>query len=405
MRLRRRPCGILALIVLAGVLASSGCGEAEGVATYRVEPRPFLHQVSAEGVLEAAKATPVAVPSEVRRSVRIAWLAPDGAVVEQGDLVARFDSSEMEELLEDGRSELASSDWRLEQRRVQGEARLAEIDTDKEVAALELDHARRYQKTKSPAYSRMEIIESEIDEGLAEHRKEHAETLQKVQRELEGTERELLEIQRRRARERIEQAEAGLSALEVRAPHAGLLSIQRDFRGGVFRPGDQVFRGQTLAQIPDLSRMEAEVFVLEADAGALELGQKARVVVESHPEKAWPARIERVDSVAKPRLRGSPVQYFGITLALEEADPEVMKPGARVRAVLELERRDEALVVPRQAVFTEAGETHVWLVNGRGFEARPVKVGSASLGLMVIEEGLQAGDRVALEPPPETRRS
>ena len=83
--------------------------------------------------------------------------------------------------------------------------------------------------------------------------------------------------------------------------------------------------------------MEAEVFVLEADAGGVAEGQAAGVIVEATPEVAHPAKVTRVEAVAKPRFRGSPVQYFGVVLAFDgsaEADGaarSVMKPGHRVR--------------------------------------------------------------------------
>ena len=52
--------------------------------------------------------------------------------------------------------------------------------------------------------------------------------------------------------------------------------------------------------------MQAEVYVLEADAGGLLPGQTATVTVESAPGVTCPARIARVDALAKPRILGSP---------------------------------------------------------------------------------------------------
>jgi HlyD family secretion protein len=152
-------------------------------------------------------------------------------------------------------------------------------------------------------------------------------------------------------------------------------------------------------EIPDLSAMEAEVFVLEADASGLEVGKPATVVVEAHPDNAYQATIRRVDAVAKTPVRGSPVQYFGVTLELAQTDPAVMKPGQRVRATLHLAELDDALVVPRQAVFHEDGESRVWVRNGDRFEPRRVETGAASMGLMVITAGLREGDVIALRSP------
>ncbi len=354
--------------------------------------------MTADGVLKAETTTPLTVPSQVRRTVRLAWLAEDGSLVEEGDLIARFDPTDMEERLEQGRSDLTSAGLEVDKSRVQSGVKATEIETQKQVADLELDHAQRFQKTDETVFSRHEIVESEIDETLAVERKQHAADSAKTQESLSRTQLELLAIKQRKARQAIEQAEDGLSALEVRAPHAGILTLNRDWRGEMPAAGAEMWRGQDIAEIPDLSTLEAEVFVLEADAGGLEAGKPATVVVEAEPEKVWAAEIKRVDAVAKPRFRGSPVQYFGVVLKLAE-QPEAIKPGQRVRATLVLDEVSDALVVPRQAVVQEDGEARVLVASGGGFEPRRIETGASSLGLVVVTAGLAEGDRVALAPP------
>ena len=73
-----------------------------------------------------------------------------------------------------------------------------------------------------------------------------------------------------------------------------------------------------------------------------------------------------------------------------------MKPGQRARAALMLDEQ-EALAVPRQAVFEKEGRQIVYL--GRNFEETAVKLGASSPGLVVVDEGLHEGDRIALRDP------
>ncbi len=386
-----RPGGILLLLLAA-------CSTPDADPTYRVERRAFVHKVTAEGNLKAETTTPLTVPTQVRRTVRLAWVADDGSLVEEGDLVARFDPTDMEERLEEGRSDLKSAGLEVDKSRVESGVKVTEIETKEQVADLELDHAKRFQKTDATVFSRHEIVESEIDETLAVERKQHAADSAKTQQSLSQTKLELLAIKQRKARLAIEQAEGGLSALEVRAPHAGILTLARR-NGEVPAAGAEMWRGQQIAEIPDLSVMEAEVFVLEADAGGLEAGKPATVIVEAEPETVYAAEIRRVEAVAKPRFRGSPVQYFGVVLALAESPSAVMKPGQRVRATLVLGEVEDALVVPRQAVVQQDGETRVFVASGGGFEPRAVATGAASLGLVVVTSGLAEGDLIALSPP------
>src|SRR4029077_11781601 len=104
-------------------------------------------------------------------------------------------------------------------------------------------------------------------------------------------------------------------------------------------------------------------------------------------------------SLAKPRLRGSPVQYFAVTLALDRTDPRVMKPGQRVQATLQLEEHRKALSVPRQAVFQNEGRTIVYRRKGNACARVEVKLGSWGAGRVVVESGVSAGDELALIDP------
>jgi len=187
----------------------------------------------------------------------------------------------------------------------------------------------------------------------------------------------------------------------VSAPHEGVLVLKRSWRGEPVRVGDTVWDNQMLAEIPDLARMQAEVYVLEADAGGLAPGKPATVTLESLPGVEHAASIARVDSLARPRFRGSPVQFFGVTLTLDRTDPDVMKPGQRVRALLRLDGRAQALTVPRQAVFERDGKTVVYRKGrgGAGFEPATVTLGPSGAGRVVIESGLAPGDVVALADP------
>jgi RND family efflux transporter MFP subunit len=206
-------------------------------------------------------------------------------------------------------------------------------------------------------------------------------------------------VQRRKVELAVERARHGLRMLEVRAPHDGLLLLARDRSGEPLQVGAQVWRGQPLAEIPDLSRMEAEVFVLEADAGGIAPGQTASVALGARPESRFAATVRRVDPVARPKDRGSPVQYFGVALALDAIAPELMKSGQRVEATVAVAALDDVLVVPRQAVVVEGGGPAVWVRRGRRFAAQAVTVGPQSAAQVVIESGLDEGDVVALARP------
>lgn len=403
---RRGALAIAVAAALAAVAAGAALGftplfDAGGAAvpTARAEVRDFVRRVAADGHLEAVRATPLTVPREVGGPVRIAWVADDGTRVAAGDPVVRFDPTDMEKALADAGDDFATAEVKTGKERAAIDSQVANLGRDAELAERELATAERFAKRDELIYSRAEIIESEIDGELAAERRDHALAAGTARRELGRTDLELLAIERRKADLKIDEARRGLAALAVTAPHDGIVALRSDWRGNPPRVGDTTWPGQPLAEIPDLAEMHAEVWVLEADAGGLAAGQRATLWVEAHPETAHPAVVERVDSLAKPRLRGSPVQYFAAVLKLAATDPATMKPGQSVRAVIEAEARPGAVVVPRQAVFERSGERVVYRRRGRGFAAVPVTVGPATAALAVVESGLEAGAEVALADP------
>lgn len=391
-----------ALVLAAATVPLFSWGGGASVPLYRVQREDFERRVVAEGHLSAVRATPLAPDPSVRSSLRIAWMVPDGSRVSAGDPVVRFDPSEMEKRLEEARAELTKTEIRIRKERLQSEAEIENLRRDEDLAELELETSQQFQKKDAELFSRQEIIEAEIDRNLAEHRKVHAGKKRESRRDLAQTEIQILEIERRQALEKIEEAEKRLASMEILAPHEGLVVYQRDFRGNLPRVGDQVYSGNPVAEIPDLSRMQAEVYVLEADAGGLAEGKPAQVRLEARPEVSYEAVVERLDALAKPRVRQSPVQYFSAILRLRRTDPERMKPGQRVRATLLLERVPDALVVPRQAVFERDGAKVVFRRGGDGFETVPVTLGAVGLGRVVVESGLSEGDVVALADPGES---
>jgi HlyD family secretion protein len=385
--------------VVAAVAAVAWFGRSPAVPTARVSRGPFVVRLACEGTLRAAKATPIGVPTEVDGPVKIGWIAADGSRVKAGDVVVRFDPTDFEVALQRGRSQHATSDLKISRAKAEAGAVRRGLELDAGMAAREVDNARTFAVRDAEIYSRFEIIDSEIDATLAAARQEHADAVRATKEQVAESDLALLGIERRKADLDITQAERGLAAIQVRTPHDGILVLQRDGWGNVPRVGDTVWRGYRFAEIPRLDRMEAEVFVLEADAGGLAVGQNAEIVLDARPGVTFAARVLQVDTLARPRLRGSPLQFFGAVLEIPRPDG-AMKPGERVRATLTLAERKSALVVPRQAVFQRDGRTVVYREKRwGGFEPRDVRLGATALGRVVVEAGLGEDDVVALADP------
>jgi multidrug resistance efflux pump len=387
---------------LAALLTSACAAKAEGpgdVPTIVVgEPATFVREVRAEGLLRAAQATPVVTPQDANGPMKIAWVAVDGVAVAEGDVVVRFDPSEMERRLADSKDDVTVDERQIGKVTIETTATKRRRDRSAKLSVHEADVARALRVDDETILSRNEIAENTIDLELAEAKVDHARGVQAVERQVASSQLELHQISRGHHEKSVAHAKQSLQQLEVTAPHAGILVLSRDWRGSTMRVGDTAWPGQQIAELPVITKLEAEVFVLEADAGDLAAGLTADVVIDAQPEMVWKAKIDRVDTLAQPKHPEVPVHYFGVKLALEQTDTARMRVGQRVRATIRIER-ENVIVVPRQAVFEDGGLTVVYRRGTTGFEPVEVELGAASAGRVVITKGLEPGEHIALRDP------
>jgi multidrug efflux pump subunit AcrA (membrane-fusion protein) len=114
---------ILGTVVAAAVALPRlrALGGDDDVPVYTVSRGDFVREIHADGNLKAADATLLGPPAENRRPLKIAWLAPDGSEVRDGDTVVRFDPTDLEEELRDGRHDRATTDSHITSKQVREE--------------------------------------------------------------------------------------------------------------------------------------------------------------------------------------------------------------------------------------------------------------------------------------------
>ncbi len=408
MTVRRKTvwgAGALALVMAfaIGALAWSGASRLLGgpdVALETVRREPFSRAVSADGVLQAVHVTPIVVPSDVRQMQKIAWVAPNGAAVKAGEPVILFDPYDAEKLLADGKSGQQSAERKIDKARASSQSNSGRLGVDRDLARDELTRAEERSHRDATVFTRNEIIESEIDRDLLGRKADASARKAQVSAQKGDAEIALEQIARQKAEITIRQAERGLSALRILAPHDGFFALERSWRGdNAFSVGATVWPGQKIGEIPDLSQLEAKIFILEADAGGLQAGCKAVVTIEGRPGFSAAGKVSRVDAIAKTREENVPTKYFETIVALDKTDPELMKPGQSVRARVTLEDIPDAIAVPRQAIFEKDDHRVVYRLESGHLVPVEVTIGRSGPARVVIEKGLEPGDRIALRDP------
>ena len=387
-----------ALVLLVGARLVRSL-DTDPVATFEVEPGPFVREVEARGTLKAVKATPLVVPPESGRPQKVAAIVKDGTAVKAGDTIVEFDPYDAKKEEADGQADLQAANARIDKARADGTKNERSLALDQDLAKEDLERAKTFTLTDEQLYSRQKIIESRLDRELATTKVDVSGKKLVASAALSSTERALGEIDAGKAKLKLTIAEKGLKSLRLLAPHDGLVVLERSWRGETTFVGDTLWPGQKIAELPDLTQLEAKVFVLEADGAGLKPGLSARLAIEGRPAEGYEATVAKVEPLAKTRDWQSPVKYFESVLSLARTDPSLMKPGQRVRAVVRLEEAQGVLAVPRGAVFEKDGKRIMYRREGASFVPVEVTIGRQSIARVVVDSGLRAGDRVALRDP------
>ncbi|MCB1876096.1 MAG: efflux RND transporter periplasmic adaptor subunit [Chromatiales bacterium] len=165
---------------------------------------------------------------------------------------------------------------------------------------------------------------------------------------------------------RIASAQADLESARIRL---GYTQVSADWRGGNDKrvvaeryvdEGETVAANAPLLRIVELDPITAVFFVTERDYARLRNGQQATLGTDAFPGETFAAQVERIAPVFRESTRQARVE-------LRVDNPNLrLKPGMFARATVMLERVEDAVIVPEQALALRDGRTGVFLLDATG---------------------------------------
>ena len=134
-------------------------------------------------------------------------------------------------------------------------------------------------------------------------------------------------------RAEVERSQKAMAELNVQAPRDGVILHQSNWQGEKFDVGSQVFRGQSVAQIPDVSTLIARVAIPETEIRMVTVGMAARVVVEGGSGQAIEGKVSELGRAVRSKSR---TQLVPVVDAVVSFDPkgQALKPGQPVRVAI-----------------------------------------------------------------------
>ena len=385
---------LVTLLLLTGVL---GC-EQRTLPTVAVERGNFVVEVPARGELAAVQSRTVSRPRDAAAQSAIVRLVPEGEVVQEGDFLVQFDTAEAERQLAQSEAQLENAQAKLAATRAQAASRLAEAQSQLLMQEFTHEQAKlRFEQMQYEAEARRR--EQELELRKAELSLEESRERIESQRAVDAANVRASEIEVEQARVQVERARDALADLSMTAPIGGLVvykTIWKSGGRGKVAVGDSPWPGQEILEIPDLTSMMARTKVDEVDVNRLRVGQPAMVTVDALDGLQLKGEVSRVATLAR-QERGETAKTFDVEILLTEHD-ERLRPGMTVRCRIEVERHDDALSVPLEAVFEREDRTVVWRMDG-GPTAVEVELGARSEDRVRIVAGVEEGDVVTLRDP------
>lgn len=188
-----------------------------------------------------------------------------------------------------------------------------------------------------------------------------------------------------------------LAKTEITAPIAGVVTRLDVEEGEMVVMGVQNQPGTILMTISDLSALNAEVKVAEADVLRLSMDNTATVTLDALAGKSYSGRVAEIGASALPQIgTQASAREFRVKVRLD-GDVASLRPGLTCDTEILVAERKNVLAVPLQAVVQRDGKSGVFVVNGDRAVFTPVTTGIIG-GLTIEVSGVDEGATIVSGP-------
>ncbi|ABA88072.1 efflux pump, RND family, membrane fusion protein [Syntrophotalea carbinolica DSM 2380] len=311
------------VLLLTGFFLFRGNGDSQGpqYLTEKVTEGKLVVKVTATGNLEPTNQ--VEVGSELSGTVDAVYVDDDDRVT-KGQLLAKLDLSKFEDAVAHSRAAVEVAEAELQQALATFEETHAKLDRYREVSRL--------SGGKVPSKTEMEAAEADVARAKADQENARAGIAE--------------------AKANLRSDETDLAKAHIRSPIDGVVLERAVDPGQAVAASLQAVTLFTLAE--DLSKMELEVDVDEADVGQVKAGLGASFSVDAWPDRNFEAVITRVGFNASDD--DGVISYPAV---LKVANDDLsLRPGMTATAVVTTLTHENALLVSNAALrFTPSEDT------------------------------------------------
>lgn len=323
----------------------------------------------------------------------------EGNYVKPGEIIARFDPTEALVKLKDAEAQLEISRSNRAKLAANHQSEMAQMESDLKGSELSFELSKlnlEQMKFEAEAKRRESELQHKKNELNFEKTKQSFDSKKIIQK----SEMENMDVEIRQKISELEKAKRDLDALTLISSAEGLVvyGVNWSNQGQKFQIGDQPWPGQAIVTLPDLSNMESHTFVNEVDISKVKVGQKVEVKLDAFQDSSFIGKVSNVARLGKQKDNQSTVKVFDVFVEIKGVS-EILKPGMTTSNKIIIDKIEDQIFIPHEALFENENKVFVYKQDGSGFDEVDVTIGNKSDDFVVIKSGLEDGNIVTLRDP------
>ncbi len=379
--------------MLVAVVLLFAAGVAAAQQWTRLERGDHPITVTASGIVVSADTLRFGPPPNRRWRLAITHLAREGSRVKAGDVLARFDGSGTDDRIRNLDAELNAKRSELESLLETQSREIEDAKVRLAAARSAADKAARKAAADAELFASLEYKKLVEERDVTQKLYEFEQDRDRLAEQVRAAKKAELEADIRRLESELAGAQRELDSFTIRAPREGLVLVGVDRQGQKLDVNDQVNPGMIVVELANESQLVIQAEVPEFAANAIQVGQQAAITIEAAGGSLLSGEVLEVGSVVRRQSQYSQAMVRDVTVSLPESVVGELRSGMTAKLDIVVDTQRDALAIPDVALQYRDGRPGV-TVRGDGW--RPVVLGRVSGGMHIIEQGLEAGEEVAL---------
>ncbi|HET6806126.1 MAG TPA: HlyD family efflux transporter periplasmic adaptor subunit [Frateuria sp.] len=296
---------------------------------------PASAPLSIAGELFAQRSLAISPPAvDGLWQLTVTQMAADGARVKQGEPLVVFDGSELAKNLTAKRSELAEKQRRQEQLGLDLADRAREAELATAQAHADAEKARRKADVPKDYVAGIEYRKLVVARDKAERKLRLTVERARIASRARAAERRLAAAEVAQLRDEVAELQGSVAALTIRAPRDGILLHEAKWNGEKIDNGSQVWRGQSVGEMPELSSLAVRAALPERDLVRVRLGQAVQVQVAGGGRRRLDGTVAAIGNNVHSKSRVEPVPVVDVLIRLRGDLHAGLKPGQSVQVAI-----------------------------------------------------------------------